>query len=65
LQYDYLRSRQVNSARRKGIALTIDIAAAHWSKEFIADHMDMDLIGLRSGALAVHSNDQLTNSLLG
>jgi hypothetical protein len=65
LQYDYLRSRQVSTTRRKGIALTIDIAAAHWSKEFIADYMDMDLIGLQSGALAVHSNDPFTNDLLG
>jgi hypothetical protein len=62
--YDFLRSKQTHAPRRKALAVTIDIPEQHWSKEFISDYLDMDLVALRSGSLLVYSRSPAVNDLL-
>ena len=64
LQYDYLRSKESHTPRRKALAVTIDIPDSHWSTDFVANYLDMDLVSLRSGALHTHSTNPIVTRLL-
>jgi hypothetical protein len=64
LQYDYLRSKASHTPRRKAVALTIDIPENHWSKDFVANYLDMDLVALRAGALHTYSTNPIVMRLL-
>jgi hypothetical protein len=62
--YDYLRSRQTTKNRRRGIALTLEIQESHWSKDFLTDYLNVDLITLRNGALYTYSQSAQVAELI-
>jgi hypothetical protein len=62
--YDYLRSRQTTKRRRRGIALTLEIQEDHWSKDFLTNYLDVDLITLRDGALYTYSQSAQVSQLI-
>jgi hypothetical protein len=62
--YDYLRSHQTTKLRRRGIALTIGIQEDHWSKDFLTDYLDVDLISLRDGRLFTYSRSTQVSELI-
>ncbi|HEX5235727.1 MAG TPA: hypothetical protein VFW25_10400 [Silvibacterium sp.] len=65
LHYDYLRSLQSSSRRRRVVALTIDVPREHWAKRFMCDYLAMDLLSLRQGELNVYTDDAIAASFFG
>lgn len=55
LQYDYLRTAQVQIPRRKVIAVPARIAADSWVVPFLTEFVDMDLLSLEGDRLVAHS----------
>lgn len=62
--YDFLRSKQSDKPRRRGIALTLDVAETHWSKDFLTDYLDVDYVTLREGKLLTYSRSAEVAALL-
>jgi hypothetical protein len=62
--YDFLRSRQSAKPRRLGIALTLDVNEAHWSKDFLTDFLNMDFVTLHEGKLRTYSRSPEITALI-
>lgn len=65
LQYDYLRSQQVNIPRRKVVALTANVPPTSWCIPFLNNHLDMDLLSLKRQTIQVETNAFLSAKLFG
>ncbi len=65
LHYDWLRARESDSPRRIVIALAARINADSWPVDFLNAHLGVDLLGLESGRLRVHSRSPESLELFG
>ena len=63
LHYDYLRSMQSQSQRRRVLAFAARISKDSWSIPFINDHLDFDLLTLGNQGLELNSNFELSKDL--
>lgn len=63
LEYDYRRSLQVHTRRRKVIAIAAQVAPTSWSIPFLNDHLDIDMLSLQDQVLRVDSHRQTTHHL--
>lgn len=62
--YEFLRSRQSNKPRRRGIALTLGVGERHWSKAFLTDYLDIDYVTLHGGKLLTYSQSDEVRALI-
>ena len=63
LHYDYLRSLQTLSPRRKVVALAAQLPQDSWAVPFFNTHMDTDLLSLQQGILRTDSDSALSTEL--
>lgn len=63
LHYDYLRSLNSQTPRRKVIALTASVPSNSWCISFLNSYLDFDLLTLGKSGLKVNSNFNLSRKL--
>ena len=63
LHYDYLRSSQSQTPRRKVIAVTAHVPSNSWCIPFLNGYLDVDLLSLGNQGLNIRSNFELSNRL--
>lgn len=63
LEYDYRRSLQSQTRRRKIIAITAQLSPTSWCIPFLNDYLDMDILSLEGQLLRVDSTHQATREL--
>jgi hypothetical protein len=65
LHYDYLRSQQVQGARRKVVAIAAKLPNDAWCVPFLNDFLGFDVLSLDGDRLKVDSNNELAIELFG